>query len=82
MMRPCATCARARVCCVRLGSWSVACPPFPASRCACPCALCRVSAFPVSVLNFTSHRQLCLCPRGLVLRLAVSAALPGVGPCL
>eukprot|EP00966_Prymnesium_polylepis_P146248 3378191-Prymnesium_polylepis.1 len=37
MMRPCATCAH--VCCVRLGSWSVACPPFPLcmSLCRVPC---------------------------------------------
>eukprot|EP00966_Prymnesium_polylepis_P289231 6680758-Prymnesium_polylepis.1 len=25
----------------------------PRSRCACPCAVCRVSASPVSALNFT-----------------------------
>jgi hypothetical protein len=43
MMRPCATCAR--VCCVRLGSWSVACPPFPLcmSLCRVPCV--RVPRF-------------------------------------
>eukprot|EP00966_Prymnesium_polylepis_P037963 880718-Prymnesium_polylepis.1 len=53
-MRPCATCAR--VCCVRSpwvgGSWSVACPPFPLR--VSPSRVLRVSAFPVSDLNFTS----------------------------
>eukprot|EP00966_Prymnesium_polylepis_P285281 6589825-Prymnesium_polylepis.1 len=53
-MRPCATCAR--VCCVRHRSWSVACSPFPLCMSLCRVgrvSVCRVSAFPVSVLNFT-----------------------------
>ena len=49
MMRPCASCACVR--CVRLRSWSVACPPFPLRLSLC--RVLRVSAFPVSDLNFT-----------------------------